>query len=75
MSSIRDMVKKQSAQEEKKAEPTVQGTFRGHERKALMVRIPDSVHQNLKIKAATEGTTINDLVLNAITSQYPEISS
>ena len=38
--------------------------------KSVLIRMPEEQHKKLKIKAATDQTTINDLVLNAINKTY-----
>lgn len=72
--SISEIMKRQKNEETKTSAPSVAGTFVEIERKPLYLRMPVDVHQFLKVKAAQEDSSINELVLEAILATYPEIA-
>lgn len=42
--------------------------------KKVLIRMPENKHTGLKIRAAKEKTTLNNLILSAIDQTYPGIS-
>lgn len=72
--SISEIMKRQRNEEANTTAPSVAKTFVEIERKPMYLRMPVDVHQFLKVKAAQDDSTINDIVLEAILAAYPEIS-